>query len=82
MSTPTIARVTVQSSSLASIGHSAEDNVLVIEFRNGSLYRYLDVPADAYEELLRAESKGAHFNRFVRTRFVHQRITTREAENR
>jgi KTSC domain-containing protein len=81
MSTSAIARVAVQSSSLASIGHRAEDNVLVIEFRNGSLYRYLDVPADAYEELLRAESKGTHFNRFVRTRFAHERITLRNAEN-
>jgi hypothetical protein len=74
MAISAIPRLAVQSSSLASIGHSADENALVIEFRNGSIYRYVDVPAQTYDALLHAESKGGYFNRFIRSRFVHERV--------
>ena len=77
MSTNPVSRVTVNSSSLASIGHSADDNILIVEFKNGSIYRYLEVPAHAYDDLVNAESKGAHFNRFVRSRFAFERVPPR-----
>lgn len=79
MSSTTIPRIRVRSSSLAAIGHNAEENVLVVEFVNGSVYRYLDVPAQTYQQLLRAESKGAYFNRLVRTRFGYERLTEHPA---
>ena len=38
-------RVAVDSSSIASVGYDSKAYVLEIEFRNGGVYRYLDVPA-------------------------------------
>lgn len=74
-----IPRVAVESTSLASVGHCADKRVLVVEFQNGSIYEYRDVSPEAYAELLRAESKGAHFNRFIRAHFSHERISPRAA---
>ena len=64
----------VQSSVLA---HAAYDDALAIlevEFRSGIVYRYFHVPQQIYQDLLQAHSKGAYFNRRVRTVFRHARV--------
>ena len=47
---------------------------LDLEFRSGAIYRYLEVPARTYRELLRAESKGGYFNQHLRNRFAYSKI--------
>ena len=42
-------RLPVDSSSLASIGYSAAERVLEVEFRHGAVYRYLKVAPETYE---------------------------------
>ena len=44
--------------------------LLELRFAGGAAYRYFRVPAPIYEELLRAESKGAYFNYHIRNRFA------------
>ena len=61
--------IPVDSTTLRSVGYDAERLLLQIEFQNHSLYQYFNVPATAYEELLHASSKGACFNRTIRSRF-------------
>ena len=61
--------ITVDSTTLRTVGYDAERQLLHIEFQNRSRYQYFNVPATVYEELLRAPSKGAFFNRTVRPRF-------------
>ena len=57
-------------SSLLTAGNYQHDvAVLELIFRSGEVYRYFGVPAQTYQELLQAESKGAYFNRSVRNRF-------------
>lgn len=73
MTTPQPARIPVQSSLLASIGYSALAT-LELEFRSGALYRYFDVPRTVVVELLTAQSKGAYFNRNIKSRFPYQRL--------
>jgi KTSC domain-containing protein len=68
-----IVRMPVQSSLIASIGYSAHA-ILELEFRSGALYRYFAVPPSIVEKLLAADSKGAYFNRKIRTRFPYQRL--------
>lgn len=51
-------RQQVESSNIASIGHDAETNVLEIEFKNGAVYQYPDVPRWRYNEMMSADSKG------------------------
>lgn len=71
---PRIDRVAVASSSLVSIGFAREARTLEIEFRSGSIYRYIGVPVRVFEELKKAESKGRYFAQSIRGKYEFQRI--------
>ncbi|HEX5982952.1 MAG TPA: KTSC domain-containing protein [Solirubrobacterales bacterium] len=62
----------MDSSSIAAVGHEA--GVLEVRFRNGGVYRYLDVPEEVCAALMEAESKGRFFNRRIRDVYRCQRI--------
>ena len=62
-------RVAVESTALVGMAYDSQRNLLEVEFRDGSVYQYLAVSAQVYENLLRAESKGTYFNREIRPRF-------------
>ena len=59
-------RERVDSSSLNSLGYDARKRLLEVEFRNGGVYRYLDVPEDEYEALKGADSLGRHLNQEIK----------------
>ncbi len=61
--------IAVDSTTLRTVGYDAERRLLQVEFHNRSIYQYFDVPAIVYEELMKAPSKGAYFNRSIRPRF-------------
>ena len=69
-----IERVTVDSSSLASVGFAREVKVLEIEFRSGAVYRYLGVPLTVFEGLKKAESKGHYFTKSIRGKYEFCRV--------
>jgi len=60
--------IAVDSTTLHTVGYDAGRQLLQIEFHDHSLYQYFDVPAVLYEELMKAPSKGAYFNRSIRPR--------------
>ena len=64
----------MESTSLATVAYDANLELLQIEFRDRTIYRYRQVPADVHAALLRAPSKGSYFNRVIRGRFVFTRI--------
>ncbi len=66
-------RVPVESTSIASVGYDPDEYVLEIEFQNGKVYRYREVPAAAHRLLLLAESKGDFVNRVIKPRFEAER---------
>jgi len=70
-------RVPVDSSSIESIGY--EKNVLEVRFRNGGLYQYFDVSEEVVALLMRADSKGAFFNRSIRGRYPSRRLKPPQA---
>jgi len=43
--------------------------MMVIEFKNGSVYTYDDVPADIYETFVESKSLGAYFHKRIRDEF-------------
>jgi curved DNA-binding protein CbpA len=53
-----ILRIRVMSSNIHSVGYDKGKKVLQVEFLNGSIYQYYDVPDTIFNELLMAESKG------------------------
>src|SRR2546430_10571815 len=64
-----IKRVPVESTALATLGYSKRLHALEIEFRNGAIYRYLDVMPDVYEALLQARSKARFYDENIRHKF-------------
>lgn len=58
-------RQSVTSKHIKSIGYA--DDVLEIEFSNGSVYQYHGEPArEHFDNLIQAESKGKYFGKFLR----------------
>ena len=64
-----IKRVPVDSSALAAVGYSKKLRALEIEFRNGAVYRYLDVTPETYEALLTARSKARFYDDNIRHKY-------------
>jgi KTSC domain len=64
-----IKREAVQSSALAAVGYSKRLHVLEIEFVNGAVYRYFDVPAPLHRGLLVAESKARFYDQNIRGKY-------------
>lgn len=67
-------RERVDSSSLASAGYDPRTHVLEVEFRNGGVYQYLEVPDEEYEEFRSAESKGRYLNSEIKPRHRSRRL--------
>jgi KTSC domain-containing protein len=64
-----IPRREVASRVLASVGYSKQLHALEIEFRNGAIYRYLNVPPQVYDKLMAAPSKGGYYDANIRRHF-------------
>jgi hypothetical protein len=64
-----IKRDPVQSAALASVGYSKRLRALEIEFRNGAIYRYLDVSPPVYHGLMTAPSKARYYDDHIRRKF-------------
>ena len=54
-------RIKVKSSNISSIGYDELTKTLEIEFANGGLYQYKEVPKEVYEGFNKAESVGKYF---------------------
>lgn len=65
----------VSSSNIASIGYDSIAQVLEVEFLNGAVYQYYDVPEELYEGLMAANSHGKNLNEFIKKAgFSYERI--------
>jgi len=65
-------RTSVESEAMRSVGF--HEGTLEIEFIQGDVYRYFDVPSEVYEALMRAESHGAFLSNSIRDRFRFARL--------
>lgn len=66
-------RQSVSSSTLASVGYEPSSETLEIEFTNGSVYRYFNVPPFEHEQLMSATSHGVYFNANIKNRYPFER---------
>lgn len=71
-----IQRQAVQSSNIKSLGH--DGSTLEVEFVNGSIFRYHEVPADVFQGVLGADSVGKAFRTKVKGGFGAERLTAGE----
>lgn len=67
-------RRVVDSTSFRSLGYDPQRNILEVEFTNGHVYQYLDVPRDLYDGLCRSSSKGRYFHTRIRDAFAAVRV--------
>ncbi len=59
-------RIAVESSTIASVGYEAETTTLEVAFHRSGVYQYYGVPAEVFEGLLHASSKGSFFDQMVK----------------
>lgn len=67
-------RTSVSSSNIASIGYDNQSSTLEIEFLNGSIYQYFDVPESVYNELMQAASLGSYLNSYIKGNYRFSRV--------
>ena len=64
-----IPRQPVESTAITKIGYSKRRHILEIEFVNGAVYRYLDVPVTVYRDLMSSESKTRFYDSNVKRHY-------------
>ena len=64
----------VSSSNIASIGYDSDNQIVYINFLNGSTYAYKGVPEQEFESLRTASSVGSYFNRNYKNIYPYERV--------
>lgn len=66
-------RQSVSSSNLSSVGYDKRTETLEIQFQNGSVFQYHDVPPEIHGQLINARSVGGFFQNNIRNIFEHSK---------
>lgn len=67
-------RQPVSSSNIGSIGYDEDSQTLEIEFLNGGVYQYFDVPQHIYEELMSADSQGQYLAQNIKGAYRYSKV--------
>lgn len=67
-------RESVTSSNISSIGYDSDSETLEIEFLNGSMYQYFDIPEQVYQELMAADSHGKYLARNIKGNYRYSKV--------
>ncbi|PYK29172.1 MAG: KTSC domain-containing protein [Verrucomicrobia bacterium] len=70
-------RESVSSSVISSVGYSKRRHILEIQFANGAVYRYLEVPPSVFHELMSAESKARFYVSNIKGNYPSVRVRPR-----
>lgn len=62
----------VQSSNISKVGY--DNNNLIVQFHNGGLYRYYNVPYCVYNDLMNAPSKGQYLHYNVKGIYEYSKL--------
>ena len=75
-----IPRQPVESSAIAKVGYSKRRHILEIEFVNGAIYRYFDIPISVHHDLMSAESKARFYDSNIRKHYRSVLVRPRQKE--
>ena len=64
----------VTSSSLNSVGYDPKRQILEVEFVDGDVYQYFDVPRQTYEAFLQADSMGQYMNWQIKEGYRYKKV--------
>ena len=70
-----IDRHPVTSSLIAGLGYDPRWRVLAVEFKDGSIFHYANVPEDIYTQMMEAGSIGSAYGGLVRGKFSATKMT-------
>ena len=65
----------VNSSNISQIGYDPDLKILIIKFKNGSMYEYLNVPLVTYTNFSKSESIGKFFISNIKNNFQYKIIS-------
>ncbi len=68
-------RIPMSSSNIKSAGYDEGNSILEIEFKDGNLYQYFNVPLNIWENFKLASSKGKFFAFHVKEKFRYRKIS-------
>lgn len=67
--------IQVSSSNIAAIGFDSENEVVHVQFLNGSEYIYKGVPQHEFDGLRNAPSVGSYLNRNFKNFYPYERVS-------
>jgi hypothetical protein len=67
-------RYAVQSSTVKSVGYDDKTLTLEVEFTNGNIYQYFDVPATLHSELMGSGSHGQFLNKQIKGQYRYAKV--------
>lgn len=67
-------RSNIESSNLVGVGYDPDTLVLEVEFKNGAVYQYDQVPKEIFDALMEADSHGSYFIKNVKNSFKYTRM--------
>lgn len=67
-------RSTVNSSNVLSVGYDTTTSTMEVEFKNGDIYQYYEVPEGIYQNLINAASVGKYLDQNVKKRGYRYKI--------
>ncbi|MFB6071144.1 MAG: KTSC domain-containing protein [Halanaeroarchaeum sp.] len=67
-------RESVESSIIESVGYDPDEEVLEIEFKEGGVYRYREVPESVYRGLLSVDSHGSYHAEHIKHSYPFERV--------
>ena len=66
--------IPVVSSNVRAVGYDGASNTLQVEFLNGSLYQYFDVPKQVFEGLKADASVGGYLHENIKGIYHYSRV--------
>lgn len=67
-------RNAVKSSNIASVGYDTDTRTLEVEYLNGGIYHYLDVPQKSVTEMMSAGSIGKYLHGNIRGKHTCKKL--------
>lgn len=67
-------RSPVSSSNVESVGYEEDSETLEVEFKNGALYQYFDVPQRIFDGLISADSVGGYLAQNIKGVYRYSRV--------
>ncbi len=62
------------SSNVSKIGYDSDNSILEVQFLNGSIYQYFNVPGHIWESFKQADSIGSFLHQNIKGQYRYARI--------